>query len=95
MDENRVSGAVNRGAGKVEDVVGAASGDIGEQVKGRMKDAFGAAQSLYGRAADRTRGVAGDIDTIIDDKPYAALAVAAAAGFALGLLLGVTVAGRD
>jgi len=95
MDENRVSGAVNQGVGRVEDTVGAATGNVGAQVRGKVKEAVGAAQNLYGRAADRARGVAGDVDTLIDDQPYAALAVAAAAGFAIGLLLGVTVAGRD
>lgn len=68
--------------------------DLRETIQQKTAGAMDAAQNLYGRAADRAQGLAGSVDSMIDDQPYVALAVAAAAGVAIGLALGLSL-GRD
>ncbi|MGI9169093.1 MAG: glycine zipper domain-containing protein, partial [Caulobacteraceae bacterium] len=64
-------------------------------VKGKVDEALGAAQDLYGRAAERAKGLAGDVDTLISDNPYATLGVGVAVGLLIGVLVGALIAGRD
>ena len=95
MDADRTAAATRRNAGEAKDALGDGVGDVRDQIKAKADQAMGMAHDLYGRAADRARGVAGDVDTMIDDQPYVALGVAAIAGVAVGLILGLTIASRD
>ncbi|MDQ2860185.1 MAG: hypothetical protein M3T55_05560 [Pseudomonadota bacterium] len=81
-------------AGEARDAFGERIDELRETVQQKAAAAKGAAQHLYGRAADRAQGLAGNVDTMIDDQPYIALAVAAVAGLAVGLVLGLSL-GRD
>jgi|GEM_PF-5001451 len=81
-------------AAQARDAFGERIDDLREAIGQKTQMAMGAARDLFGRAADRAQGVAGGVDTMIDDQPYVALAVAAVAGLAVGLVLGLSL-GRD
>jgi uncharacterized protein YjbJ (UPF0337 family) len=55
MDENRISGTARNVAGKVEKGLGRAAGDASSEFKGKLDEAAGAAQDLYGQTADAAR----------------------------------------
>ena len=98
MDENRIEGAANEGAGRIEDAWGGLTGDTRTQVKGKWLEAQGVAQELFGKARDQVRdqmdhrsrqakdGLDKTVD-MIEAKPMAAVGVAAFVGLTLGLLM--------
>jgi uncharacterized protein YjbJ (UPF0337 family) len=49
MDENRISGTARNVAGKVDEDLGRAAGDASSEFKGKLDEAAGAAQDLYGQ----------------------------------------------
>src|ERR1700694_1717743 len=55
MDKDRIAGSAKDFAGKVEGTVGDIAGDPKAQVAGRVREATGTAQNLYGQAKDATR----------------------------------------
>jgi len=55
MDRDRFAGSAKEFAGKVESAVGDISGDAKTQVSGRLREAAGTAQNLYGQAKDAAR----------------------------------------
>lgn len=50
--EDVAAGNVKQAKGKLNDVVGAAKGDTGQQIKGKVQKAVGKAQAKLGRKAD-------------------------------------------
>jgi uncharacterized protein YjbJ (UPF0337 family) len=95
MDENRVYGTAKNMAGKVEEGFGQATGDVKSQVEGKVKQAAGVAQDLYGQARDTASDAATAVretassaeDTLrnfIEDKPYTTMIVALCVGWLLG-----------
>ena len=52
MNEDRTAGTARNLGGKAEEGVGRVTGDIKEQVQGKLDRAAGAAQDLYGQTAD-------------------------------------------
>ncbi len=52
MDSNRVSGTAKSFAGKAEGAIGRAAGDAKPKASGRINEAEGVAQKLYGQAKD-------------------------------------------
>ena len=62
MDKDRVAGSAKDFAGKVEGAVGDATGDAKTQASGRMREASGTMQNLYGQAKDAARDL-GDAAT--------------------------------
>jgi uncharacterized protein YjbJ (UPF0337 family) len=62
MDENRTSGTARNVAGKVEEGLGRAAGDASNEFKGKLDEAAGAAQDLYGQTADAARQTAVTFD---------------------------------
>jgi uncharacterized protein YjbJ (UPF0337 family) len=72
--------------GKVEEGVGRSTGDVKTQIQGKLDQAAGAAQDLYGQTADAARDTAANLDkwlrTTIETQPYTTAIVA------LGWLLG-------
>ena len=95
MDAEQAAGEARHGVEKVRDAFTDRVADVRDQIKVRTDKAVEAGRDLYGRAADHAQGLAGNVDTMIDDQPYAALAVAAVAGLAVGLILGLSLGGRD
>ncbi|WP_024508216.1 CsbD family protein [Bradyrhizobium sp. ARR65] len=58
MDKDRVAGTAQDFAGKVESTVGDIAGDATTQASGRVREAAGTAQNLYGQAKDAARDAA-------------------------------------
>jgi uncharacterized protein YjbJ (UPF0337 family) len=59
MDKDRIAGSAKDVAGKVEGAVDDMAGDAQAQVAGRVREAAGTVQNLYGQAKDAARD-AGD-----------------------------------
>jgi uncharacterized protein YjbJ (UPF0337 family) len=81
MDENRVEGAARNFGGKIQDAVGAVTGDAETQARGQMNRAAGAAQNAYGQTVDGVRDFA-------TEQPIAAFLSALGIGIIIGILLG-------
>jgi uncharacterized protein YjbJ (UPF0337 family) len=88
MDENRIEGAVENGAGRFQDRIGDVLGDAQMRAKGKAREAMGAAQDLYGRASDRARDLSGQTGAWVAGNPWQAIGGAAIIGVVIGLLLG-------
>lgn len=86
MSENRVEGAFQNVAGKVQDAVGGLTGDTRTQAEGKARQVAGKAQGAYGEAADQARDVAASIGRGVEQQPLAALLIAGVVGYALGWL---------
>ena len=88
MDENRISGTAQNIGGRVEEGVGRVSGDIKTQIRGKLDQAAGTAQDLYGQTADAARDAAGTFDewrrNTIETQPYTVALVALGIGWLLG-----------
>jgi len=57
MDKDRITGAAKDAAGKVEGVLGRATGDASTEASGRAREAAGTVQNLYGQAKDAARDI--------------------------------------
>jgi uncharacterized protein YjbJ (UPF0337 family) len=55
MDNDRIAGSTRDFAGKVESTVGGIAGDAKTQAAGKVREATGTAQNLYGQAKDAAR----------------------------------------
>ena len=88
MDENRISGTARNVAGTVEKGLGRAAGDASSEFKGKLDEAAGAAQDLYGQTADAARQTAVTFDkwlrNTIETQPYTSALVAVGIGWLLG-----------
>ena len=88
MDENHISGTARNVAGKVEKGLGRAAGDASSEFKGKLDEAAGAAQDLYGQTADAARQTAVTFDkwlrNTIETQPYTSALVAVGIGWLLG-----------
>ncbi len=88
MDENRIAGSARNLGGKVEEGFGRVTGDARTQVEGKLNQAAGAAQDLYGQAADEARETAVTFDKwfrkTIAAQPYTAAFVVLGLGWLIG-----------
>jgi len=88
MDENRLEGSVRNVGGRVQEGVGRATGDTKSKVEGAMNQAAGAAQDLYGQAADVVRQNVSPVEAWLRDKierqPYTTVITALGIGWLLG-----------
>jgi uncharacterized protein YjbJ (UPF0337 family) len=95
MNSDRIEGAARNAGGKIEEGFGRVTGDLKSEVEGKMQQAAGAAQELYGQARDsageaaavvkrQATGLEETIRETIETRPYTAVAVALAAGWFLG-----------
>ena len=99
MDEDRITGAAKNWAGKAEGTVGDIAGDADTQAAGRIREAAGKVQNMYGQAKDAARDAAGDaldyarghgsdaVAKAVRDNPLGSLLIAAGLGFALALMM--------
>jgi uncharacterized protein YjbJ (UPF0337 family) len=79
MDANQVAGTAKNLTGKVEEGVGRVAGDVKTEVQGKVDQALGATQDLYGQARE-TAGQA--VDAVENKAKETAAAVRQqAAGF--------------
>jgi uncharacterized protein YjbJ (UPF0337 family) len=81
MDENRVEGTAREFGGKIQDAVGAITGDAATQARGQVNRAAGRAQDAYGQTVDHVRDFAAE-------QPFAALLSALGLGVIMGMILG-------
>lgn len=90
MDENRVEGTAKNIGGKVQEGFGRVTGDTKSQVEGIANQAAGAAQDLYGQAADTACETAMTFDkwlrNQIETQPYTTALAAVGIGWLLGRL---------
>jgi uncharacterized protein YjbJ (UPF0337 family) len=88
MDEDRISGTARNTGGKIEEGIGRLTGDARTQIQGKLDQAAGAAQDLYGQAADAARDTAASFDKwlrrTIETQPYTVAIVALGIGWLLG-----------
>jgi uncharacterized protein YjbJ (UPF0337 family) len=88
MDEDRLYGTARNVGGEVEEGVGRATGNVKTQLRGKLDQAAGTAQDLYGQTADAARDTAANLDkwlrTTIETQPYATALVALGIGWLLG-----------
>ena len=103
MDKDRIAGSAKDFAGKVEGSLGDIAGDAKTQAEGRVREATGTAQNLYGQAKDTVREAtdaaayenSGDtfrdsaqaIAKKVQDNPLGSMLIAGGIGFALALLM--------
>jgi uncharacterized protein YjbJ (UPF0337 family) len=81
IDENRIEGAARNVGGKIQDAVGAVTGDAATQARGQINRAAGSAQNAYGQVVD-------EVKSFTSDQPIAALLSALTIGVIVGLMLG-------
>jgi uncharacterized protein YjbJ (UPF0337 family) len=86
MDENEVGGAARQMVGKIQGAAGDLVGDAKTQVEGAAREIGGKAQEAYGEAKDMARSAATQVGRGVEQQPVVALLIAAAVGYALGLL---------
>jgi uncharacterized protein YjbJ (UPF0337 family) len=79
MVQDQVEGTAQNVVGKVQDAVGALTGDAGTQVEGKARQALGSLQQTYGQTIDNVRSA-------VSDQPINGVLIAAAVGFLLGAL---------
>ncbi|MDP9096037.1 MAG: CsbD family protein [Pseudomonadota bacterium] len=80
VDENKVEGFARDIGGKLQDAAGGLTGDSGTQVRGKINQAAGQAQSMYGDVVDEVRDFTAD-------QPLGALLAAVGVGVVIGFLL--------
>jgi uncharacterized protein YjbJ (UPF0337 family) len=100
--DDQVAGVARQGLGRVQDGLGGLTGDGQTQAKGKLNEAAGAVQQVFGQikggakdafedALQKTRAEVHDrldqVEGYVQQKPLPALAIAAAAGLVIGLLL--------
>ena len=95
MTEDRIAGTAKNFGGKVQEAYGTVTGDTGAEFTGKLRQAEGRAQDLYGQAkdalSDATRiaqesaAEARDIvREYVEERPYTVAVAALAVGFLLG-----------
>jgi uncharacterized protein YjbJ (UPF0337 family) len=95
MTDDRMAGTAKNLGGQLQEGFGRATGNAAQEVKGKMRQAEGAAQDLYGQAkdalADAAR-IAQDsaaeardiVRDIVEERPYTVAIAALAVGFMIG-----------
>ena len=81
VDENMVEGFAKNVGGRVQDALGGLTGDTAEQARGKVNEAAGSVQNMYGQAVDEVKDFA-------SEQPFTALAASVGVGVVLGFLLG-------
>jgi uncharacterized protein YjbJ (UPF0337 family) len=88
MNEDRISGTAKNLGGKIEEGVGRVTGDAKTELKGKLDQAVGTAQDLYGQATDAAVNSVTTFDkwlrSTIETQPYTTALVALGIGWLLG-----------
>src|ERR1700743_3547965 len=93
MDKDRIAGGAKDCVGKGGGAMGDAMGDADTQAAGRIREAAGKVQNLYGQAKDTARDYIGEdpseaVGSLVSQNPIVSLLAAGAIGFGLALLIG-------
>ncbi len=92
-DRLRAKGAVREGAGRSRAALGSAEdilGDVADKVTASFSQLRDQTQGAVDRAAGAARSVRATVDPFVRERPYAAVGL----GVAVGLLIGLLMAGR-
>jgi uncharacterized protein YjbJ (UPF0337 family) len=88
MNDDRISGTARNVGGKIEEGVGRLTGDAKTQFQGKLDQAAGAAQDLYGQTTDAARDTAATFDkwlrNTVETQPYTVAIAALGIGWLLG-----------
>src|SRR5689334_21666865 len=95
MTDDRIAGTAKNLGGQVQEGFGRATGDLGHEVKGKIRQVEGTAQDLYGQAKDALSDaarIAQDsaaeardvVREIVEERPYTVAIAALAIGFMIG-----------
>jgi uncharacterized protein YjbJ (UPF0337 family) len=97
MTDDRMAGTAKNLGGQVQEGYGRATGNAAHEIKGKMRQAEGTAQDLYGQAKDALSDAARAaqesaveardvIRDIVEERPYTVAIAALAIGFMIGRL---------
>jgi uncharacterized protein YjbJ (UPF0337 family) len=89
MNEDILEGGLRQGLGVAEDLIGDATGDVSLRLRGKADQVLGRVQSAYGQAKDTAVETVDSVDAFVTERPYMAVAFAAAVGVAFGFILGL------
>lgn len=87
MTDERIEGVVRKGVGRVQDAFGGLTGDAATQVRGKINQAAGSAEDLFGQAREMGEGLLEDLEGYARENPLPTLAVTLGVGVVVGLLL--------
>ena len=87
MDENTAEGAVTEGVGKLKDAAGGLTGDASLQGEGKFDQLSGKAQRQFGETIEEAQDQLEGVTSLIRERPFVAIGIAAGVGFLLGWLL--------
>ena len=99
MNEDRFAGTAKNLGGRVEQGFGRATGDVKTETEGKIKQATGTAQDVYGQAKDAVVDAAKSAQdqvapleeflcNTIESRPYTSVAVALGIGWFIGRMGG-------
>jgi len=86
VSEERIEGAFQNAAGKVQDAAGGLIGDSKTQVEGKAREAIGRVKDAYGDAADQAREAVAEAGRLVEEQPFTALVIIGLVGFLVGWL---------
>jgi uncharacterized protein YjbJ (UPF0337 family) len=95
MDDNRVAGTMKNVGGQVQEGLGKVTGDTKTELQGKVNQAMGSAQDLYGQAKDTASDAAEavkqgahEVDDyirqFIEERPYTTAVGALCLGWLIG-----------
>lgn len=87
--EMQAKGGAKQIEGRTQEAVGSAQqaiGQVADQARDAVSRVADQAKDAYGRVSDQAQAVRDTVDPFVKEQPYAALAIAAAAGLLVGLL---------
>jgi uncharacterized protein YjbJ (UPF0337 family) len=95
MTDDRMAGTAKNLGGQMQEGFGRATGDLGHEAKGKVRQVEGAAQDLYGQAKDALADAArmaqdgaaearDIVRDIVEERPYTVALAALAVGFFIG-----------
>jgi uncharacterized protein YjbJ (UPF0337 family) len=95
MTDDRIAGTARNLGGKVQEGFGAVTGDSKTEIHGKMNQAVGSAQDLYGQAKDAAYDAAEAVKqgakeaddyvrSFIEERPYTAAIGALVLGWVIG-----------
>lgn len=87
--KTKTNGQIRQAKGKAEESVENAKkalSDAADQAAAKISKAADQASALYASLIDRAQSVGETVDPFVNERPYAAVGIAAAAGLVLGAL---------
>jgi ElaB/YqjD/DUF883 family membrane-anchored ribosome-binding protein len=89
MNKRVTEGDLAQDLGDAVQAFGEAKDELEMQIQDRLQEIARRMQSAYGQARDHAADTLGGVDSLVSERPYLSMAIAVAAGAAVGFLLGV------